>query len=441
MADPKAPEGGYKQGGWYEGRQYWNGTFSEKGQINKLSDQQGAGQMVSKEVVDAGSIQQGKAPEENWNYLHGQQAPTSKEQITPYLNNFQESAFSQDSEVPTKTISRTPDEVKAMLTPEMAKPEQFSSAEEFAKLREEKGIAGLEAQLNDLTAQEDEEMAFFRQQRFDERGKPVAMGVIQGRISEEETAAAERMDVIGRQKSRINDQLQTSYSVINMMMGFMEGDYQRASEAYNSEFNNNLQMYNIVRGEERDARSDFESDRANASANLTTYMNAVTSGNLSYNNLDPVAKTMINKLEMQSGMPIGFVSNLQMSAGDRLVTFNDKTGEALMVGDNGNLQVIQTGMKGAGGSNDPGSKDYSRKDVSAAMKILNDVDKGFVTENNKLVALDEYEIENSKPDNYLSNAEANEALRKVIEETGDKELGEELFYQAWIQGGYQQWGE
>jgi len=54
---------------------------------------------------------------------------------------------------------------------------------------------------------------------------------------------------------------------------------------------------------------------------------------------------MIQKLEIQSGMPQGFVSQLQMSPGDKLVSFNDKTGEALMVGSNGGLQVIQTGMR------------------------------------------------------------------------------------------------
>jgi hypothetical protein len=40
-----------QQGAWYQGRQYWNGTLSEPGQINAQSNQQGAGQQVSKEVV------------------------------------------------------------------------------------------------------------------------------------------------------------------------------------------------------------------------------------------------------------------------------------------------------------------------------------------------------------------------------------------------------
>lgn len=40
-----------QQGGWYDGQQYWGGTLSAPGQINTLSDQPGAGQNVSNEVI------------------------------------------------------------------------------------------------------------------------------------------------------------------------------------------------------------------------------------------------------------------------------------------------------------------------------------------------------------------------------------------------------
>ena len=62
---PTAPPGGFQQGGWYDGRQYWNGSFSEPGQIHTQSDQRGAGQLVSKEVV------QQTAPQ-NWDFLQQQ---------------------------------------------------------------------------------------------------------------------------------------------------------------------------------------------------------------------------------------------------------------------------------------------------------------------------------------------------------------------------------
>ncbi|MCR4306246.1 MAG: hypothetical protein NUV73_04145 [Candidatus Daviesbacteria bacterium] len=47
----KAPAGGFKEGGWYNGRQFWGGTLSDPGVIHELSNQQGAGQAVSQEVV------------------------------------------------------------------------------------------------------------------------------------------------------------------------------------------------------------------------------------------------------------------------------------------------------------------------------------------------------------------------------------------------------
>ena len=47
------PSGGFLTGGWYNGRQFWNGTLSEPGQIHPGSNQPGAGQPVSNEVVAA----------------------------------------------------------------------------------------------------------------------------------------------------------------------------------------------------------------------------------------------------------------------------------------------------------------------------------------------------------------------------------------------------
>jgi len=71
------PAGGYKTGGWYGSRQAWqdangNWTFSEPGQINKLSNQQGAGQMVSPEILASTSVAAGKDPNANQQYINSQ---------------------------------------------------------------------------------------------------------------------------------------------------------------------------------------------------------------------------------------------------------------------------------------------------------------------------------------------------------------------------------
>lgn len=71
-----------QQGAWYDGQQYWGGTLSNPGQINTLSNQQGAGSYVSKEVVQ-------QTNPANWDYIQAQQkamnvTPTPTGQGTDY---------------------------------------------------------------------------------------------------------------------------------------------------------------------------------------------------------------------------------------------------------------------------------------------------------------------------------------------------------------------
>lgn len=56
-------------GGWYDGQQYWGGTLSDKGVINALSNQVGAGQKVSEEVNKQSAQAQGKSYPEFKAYL------------------------------------------------------------------------------------------------------------------------------------------------------------------------------------------------------------------------------------------------------------------------------------------------------------------------------------------------------------------------------------
>jgi hypothetical protein len=76
-----APGGGFQQGGWYGGRQYWGGTLSEVNQIHPQSNQQGAGQQVSNEVVAQSAVQQGKTPEQMQSYLAEQKAIAAKANV------------------------------------------------------------------------------------------------------------------------------------------------------------------------------------------------------------------------------------------------------------------------------------------------------------------------------------------------------------------------
>lgn len=119
----KPPPGGFQQGGWYQARQYWDGTLSEPGVIHPSSTQQGAGQPVSKEVV------QQTAPE-NWEYIQ-QQRQISADQIQAPVNiplpNQVQSSLNAELEAARKaleqSLAKQQSQVQEQLTAARAKEE------------------------------------------------------------------------------------------------------------------------------------------------------------------------------------------------------------------------------------------------------------------------------------------------------------------------------
>lgn len=218
-----------------------------------------------------------------------------------------------------------------MLTEGKAAPALLNLEQTFTELRADYGLADLESSLNSLKAQEQDIQAAFRTQRTDERGRPVAQNVIEGRIGEEERAAQERLDFIARQKSVIIDELNTKYSVIGQIMNFKQVDYQTAVDDYERTFNQNLQVYNLI-------SSEADRQQTAARANLQIYANAITNGNMDYNSLSSDQKLMLNKLEMQSGLPVGFVSSLKLDPGANILFTSTNEG------------VTQVGVRNPDGS-------------------------------------------------------------------------------------------
>ena len=324
MATPKAPKGGFKQGGWYEGRQYWGGTFSAPDQIHPSSSQQGAGQAVSKEVV-------AQTDPANVGYLAQQGAalPQSPDEVGSYLNKLQNQAFDFATMPELKTESL--EEIRSQIQPEGDRPALIDYEAEFEALRTEHGVASLENSLNQLKAQEREIDATLRKRRATERGKRVPMGVIQGRITETERQERENLEYIGRRKQRVVDELNTSYKIIGQYMDFKKMSYEDATERYNTDFEQNMSLYKALQAEEEQAWDRFTHQEASARSNLQIYLNAMTEGNLNYNDLSMDQKVMISKLEAQAGMPIGISARIGPSLEDRIL-FTTTSGGVTQVG-------------------------------------------------------------------------------------------------------------
>lgn len=205
-------------------------------------------------------------------------------------------------------------------------PAPINRNEILNQYRADMGVDQLETNLNDLKAQQDEAQAALRTLTNTEKGKQVALGVMDTRISVEQQNAQDNLEFIQRQISRVTDQLNTSYSIINTYVQNDALDYQDAVSSYNTKFDQGLNLFETLWGVQKDTWSMQQQVKATASTNLGLYVNAVTQGNIDYGSLDPAAKAQINKLEMQAGLPLGFVSSLKMNPKDQILFTNTDNG-------------------------------------------------------------------------------------------------------------------
>lgn len=189
-------------------------------------------------------------------------------------------------------------------------PNAFNRTKTYDEMRQQYGVSDLEGQLAELEKQYADEQASTRARRETERTRLQSSGAMAGAISEVERQQNERLDVINRQRNSIATQLQAKNSVIENRVKLMGEDYADASKKFDSDFNKNYQIITLARGIRSDELSEKEKLQDNARATLQTVYNAALSGGLDPNAMSGSQKAMIGKLEIQSGLPSGFIQNL-----------------------------------------------------------------------------------------------------------------------------------
>jgi hypothetical protein len=291
--------------------------------------------------------------------------PESSDQLPNYLADFQKTAMESLSSLKPVEVP-TFEELKNNLTPDTPAPTPISRVAERERLRTSLGLTELESELNDIKTEETRITDELRALTGTEEGKPVAMNVISGRITEEERVAQQRLDAVLRQKNSIINELNTKYNIINTYVQDLGLDYQDAVQAYNTEFERNYKVQSMITDMSSQAFDqqvgliktgfDITMDTAkfeqtirqanidNARANLTTMMNAVSSGNLSYGTMSNDQKLQIQKLEIQSGLPVGTMSNMGLSPKDKVLAFSSDNSQAWVIGQDGKMKVISTGL-------------------------------------------------------------------------------------------------
>ena len=137
-----------QQGGWYDGQQFWGGTLSQPGQINAQSNQQGAGQAVSREVI-AQTAPQNVAYVEQQRAQQNLPPPPTVQNPTPQP--VQQSA--QTSSTSSGVSGGVSGGVTALSQPTINLPQLYES------LYSQSGIRDIEAKLTEQTNAYNEQIA------------------------------------------------------------------------------------------------------------------------------------------------------------------------------------------------------------------------------------------------------------------------------------------
>ncbi len=305
-------------------------------------------------------------------------------------------AASKDPEAPPvrKAASETLTDAFKQITgkdsilPSIDRPALPNFEASYNELRSKYNVGQLEGTLNDLDAEEQSIRATKRARLQAAEDKPVALGVIGGRQSEIDRQENKRLESISVQKQGIASQLATANSVIQNTMNLKGMDYNAAKGEYDSQFSQNLQMFNLVKGLYDADVTENERIADNARANLQ-----IIYGNLKDTPDTAVSQDLqytINKLELEAGLPKGFYSRIQSEKPEATVlstttrtTGGQKYADVIYRNKDGSLttKTVNLGATNEGSGGDLSEAELERGARSSIVKTLDPVRgaDGFVS--------------------------------------------------------------
>lgn len=248
-------------------------------------------------------------------------------------------------------------DIKNRLNPGGA-PTAPKFGEEFNRLRTERGVPGLEQDVQNLDKQLADLDASFTQGQENVRNKLAPMEVLAGEHRELQFQYQQKRDAIVREQAVKINALNSANNIIGMQMQFSQQDFTNAMATYDAEYRRNLDAIQLFQ-QEREYKDNIErQERQDAQANLTTMSNLITASGKSWQDLSPAMRSTITRLELQAGFPAGLFQQFAIakpkakllstvdgydSAGNGIITmiYEDENGLPGMV------RTIKTGTRRA----------------------------------------------------------------------------------------------
>ena len=244
---------------------------------------------------------------------------TSPTEVTSYLNTTQTTLNKLGTYDPLESgsVDKFMEEQLGMTG---VMPEAPKYVDMYKDMREEFGVSEMEQSMAWYKDAIRREELLLNQQKNYQREQPVRLGVIEGRVDKATRDRQEQMQWYGNELSRVSDMVQGAYTQINMIMQFTQMDYETAKDSYQTEFNTRMSVYKAV-------VDQFNADRAFASTQWSMMASYISKGQITWDKMSPDMKAQVSKYEAQMGLPIGFMSKLQMEAGANILSTTQRVAQ------------------------------------------------------------------------------------------------------------------
>ena len=377
--------------------------------------------------------------------------PATPSQVDTTLQEYQKTYKEKMDSLADSQMSA--DDVEAQVNEmmqELVIPEPPKLTDLYTQLSESTGLNNITERLTALKNERATVEDRLRSRMSYIEGQQVSMDVIGGQTSEVQRQEQQNLQYINSAIQVTVEEQQGALSYIQTYITLTGQDYQNALNHYTTVFDTKMkaiQMINDAKQVEWSQEMEIiKWEQGVASAQLSMYADMIAEGTMFLGNLSDEQKIEIGRLEVQAGLPLGFLSKVQIDPSKRIQSISQRQGaDGYMYSDvvkidpqTGALTVdsIKLGKfyvaprsSNTTTTNTKNSFGYTSSDWNGAIKNV-----GATIAN--LEKSQQHKIHgDDEGDKQMASWEIRQAIESLVPQYGEA-AAEELFDIAFKQGGY-----
>ena len=379
--------------------------------------------------------------------------PTTPSQVDTTLQEYQKTYKEKMDALSDSQMSA--DDVEAQVNEmmqELVIPEPPKLTDLYTQLSESTGLNNITERLTALKNERATVEDRLRSRMSYIEGQQVSMDVIGGQTSEVQRQEQQNLQYINSAIQVTVEEQQGALSYIQTYVTLTGQDYQNALNHYTTVFDTKMkaiQMINDAKQVEWSQEMEIiKWEQGVASAQLSMYADMIAAGTMFLGNMSDEQKIEIGRLEVQAGLPLGFLSKVQIDPSKRIQSISQRQGsDGYMYSDvvkidpqTGALTVdsIKLGKfyvaprsSGTTSTTTKNSYGFTSSEWNSALKNASSVISEFEKTQQKTIHGED------EGDNKMARWEMDRVADSLADQYGD--AGYELFDIAFKQGGYSEW--